>query len=202
MVKSLLPYNVKEKIKKLVGKPTRINLFQHLVPEFKVGAELGVFKGEFSEEILRYNKPSELYLIDGWWTLYGETYPDWGVYTEYGRLRTRTAYEHVKRMVKNYPSTKTDVMVGDDRDILKSFNDHFFDWVYIDTSHKYDHTMDELNILSQKVKPDGIICGHDWVEDPNNVHHGVYLAINEFCKNHRYELIYTDVYSQWAIKRK
>lgn len=193
---------IKERIKRVLGKPTRISLFENIIPLCAVGAELGVFKGEFSEEILRYNKPEKLYLIDGWWTLYGEAYPDWGEYTENGKLRTRTAYQHVCRMAQNYPDTDTKIIVGDDRDVLQSFDDHYFDWVYIDTSHKYHHTMEELEILERKVKRDGLICGHDWVEDPENIHYGVYLAISEFCKRHNFELIYKDQYSQWVIKRK
>ena len=36
------------------------------IPKRSVGCELGVWKGEFSELILEWAKPSKLYLIDPW----------------------------------------------------------------------------------------------------------------------------------------
>ena len=36
------------------------------LPQNSVGCELGVWKGDFSEEILRMVKPGKLYLIDPW----------------------------------------------------------------------------------------------------------------------------------------
>lgn len=194
--------HIKDNIKRKVGKPTRISLFQKFIPKHGIGAELGVFKGEFSEQILRYNQPSKLYLIDGWWTIYGESYPNWGRYTDYGNLRTRTAFNHVNRMIQKYPDTITKILVGNDRAILPTFDNHYFDWVYIDTSHQYDHTMEELLILSNKVKHNGLICGHDWIEDPNNMHYGVYKAINEFCRLKNYQIVFKDEFTQWVIQRK
>lgn len=56
-------------------------------PTDSVGAEIGVFKGEFTAHILRRVQPKELHLIDAWWLLYGENYPDWIV----ARLDRRNA---------------------------------------------------------------------------------------------------------------
>ena len=64
-----------------------------LVPKHSVGAELGVFTGLFSEAISEAVQPKRLYLVDVWWTQFGEYYPDWNVYTDFGRLPTRVAYE-------------------------------------------------------------------------------------------------------------
>jgi len=47
-----------------------------LIPQQSVGAELGVFTGIFSEALLEAVAPQRLYLVDVWWTLYGEFYPN------------------------------------------------------------------------------------------------------------------------------
>src|SRR4051812_42875892 len=75
-------------VRRVFGRTRRVYAtragFLKVVPKNAVGVELGVFKGEFSAEILRVAKPRELHLVDAWWTAYGDTYPDWGDYTDFG----------------------------------------------------------------------------------------------------------------------
>ena len=44
------------------------------------------------------------------------------------------------------------------------FDNEFFDWIYIDTDHSYETTYKELNSWSSKIKQDGVIAGHDYME--------------------------------------
>jgi hypothetical protein len=173
-----------------------------LLPKASVGAELGVFKGEFSVEILRHVAPRELHLVDVWWEAFGEFYPDWGRYTDFGRLRTRAAYERaVEVATQASPSgTKLIFHVGDDLPYLRSVPDGYFDWVYIDSSHEYAHTAAELAILVTKVRRGGLICGDDWTDDEGHVHAGVARAVKEFLADHvaAFELKYLRS-GQWLL---
>jgi hypothetical protein len=179
-------------------------VFLRLLPTGSIGAELGVFKGEFSRQIIQVVRPKELHLIDVWWYLYGEFYPDWGEYTDYGRLRTKEAFELTKRNVESCHSTGRIIFhVGDDVAYLNSFPDHYFDWIYIDSSHEFDHTMAELEAAALKVKPTGFIMGHDWHDDPSSEHLGVRKAIEEFILQGPYRLDHLDRAStQWCLRRK
>ena len=47
-----------------------------LLPQNSIGAEIGVHKGDFSEEILRDVRPNELHLIDPWRYESSDTYKD------------------------------------------------------------------------------------------------------------------------------
>jgi hypothetical protein len=188
-----------KKIKFLLGMQTRENLFK-VLPQNAICAELGVFKGEFSESILEYGKPKEAHFIDVWWSLFGETYPDWADYTDFGRLKTRDAHAQAVAKIKKYPG-KNIVHVGSDLEYLREFEDAYFDWVYIDSSHEYEHTCEELKILLTKVKQGGVICGHDWLDDEKHPHYGVKRAVVEFCRDNNWEVIYKDRYLQWAIKK-
>lgn len=92
--------------------------------------------------------------------------------------------------------------VQDDIKLLKEFPDDYFDWVYVDSSHGYEHTVSELALLLKKVKASGIICGDDWQPNPNHRHHGVYKAVNEFILKNDYKLLYSDDKNlQWFIKK-
>ena len=161
-----------------------------------MGAEIGVYRGQFSREIVRVVRPRELHLIDGWWTLYGECYPDWGSYSDFGRLRTRDAYAEATRAVQGAPVT---FHVGDDCEVLHGFPDCYFDWVYLDSSHEYAQTIEELELLRPKMKPNGLIAGHDWLEDPKHPHHGVYRAVRRFCQLHGWIVVARDDLTQWAV---
>jgi hypothetical protein len=168
-----------------------------LVRKGSVCAEIGVYKGDFTREILRVGEPRELHLLDGWWEVEGETYEnEW--YGWEGVSDTRAAYREVERIVAEHPECQ--IHFGDDLETLPTFPDHYFDWVYLDSSHKYEHTKRELALLARKVKPEGIISGHDWWPDPSHEHHGVYRAVNEFCERD-WQIVYLDDWNQWAIAR-
>ncbi|QLL84250.1 class I SAM-dependent methyltransferase [Aeromonas caviae] len=72
-----------------------------------------------------------------------------------------------------------------------------FDWIYIDTTHSYELTRDELHGYANKIKPDGIIAGHDYMQ--GNWHaqcrYGVIEAVHEFCvtKNYRIRYLTMDI---------
>jgi hypothetical protein len=175
--------------------------FLSILPRHSTGVELGVFKGEFSWHILDRVQPREFHLIDVWWKEFGEYFPDWGAYTDFGKLKTKDAWDQAKHTIAQF-STNSTIHVGEDLDILNSFPDHYFDWVYLDSSHAYDHTRKELDIICHKIKPDGMITGHDWQPSPAHIHHGVYKAVKEFCDGSQWKVFHLDRYTQWALKMR
>lgn len=174
--------------------------FLEYFPNDSVGMEIGAFKGEFSKLILKIIQPTEFHLIDVWWLLYGEHYPDWGIYTDYGNLKTKDAYQQTLNNINGFEDT-CKVHVGNDLKIIYKFPDHYFDWVYIDSSHNYEHTINELFLLDSKLKENGLLTGHDWQPDVEHIHHGVYKAVVEFCEATTWRVIYLDNHTQWALKR-
>ncbi len=174
---------------------TRASLLK-ILPKDSIGAELGVFKGEWTKSILKIVKPRKLHLIDPWWIKYGEYFP-WAP-----GMKTSDAYNNLIKIIDEYDKRKVcTVHVQDDLVCLKGFVTGYFDWAYLDTTHAYEQTKKELEILKDKVKDDGIICGHDWQSDNKHRHHGVYKAVNEFCTSYKYKIIKLDRHLQWAIKK-
>jgi hypothetical protein len=166
------------------------------MPAGAVCAEIGVYKGDFSREILRHAKPKELHLIDGWWTVEGDVYEHpW--YAGVGEADTHAAYREVEALAEQHPECR--IHVGNDLEIIPTFPDAYFDWVYLDSSHDYEHTLQELMLLARKVR--GPITGHDWYPDPAIEHHGVYLAVNEFCEREGWRISWLDEWHQWGIER-
>ena len=89
-----------------------------------------------------------------------------------------------------------------DQDFLATLPDAYFDWIYLDTTHTYEQTRLELQLLQKKVKPSGVIAGDDWQPDPAHPHHGVYKAVQEVIADGKYRILYADAHNlQWAIGR-
>lgn len=175
--------------------------FLKIVPKNSVCAEIGVFRGQFSKQILLKTKPKEFHLIDLWFKL-GEFFPWKAEDTNWGKLKTRDAYEETKGVIERYDKKKVSIIhVEDVLVFLKKFPDYYFDWVYLDTWHTYEQTKKELESLKDKIKIGGLITGHDWQPNPNHPHHGVFKAVNEFCEKYGWKIIKLDDFLQWALKR-
>ncbi len=163
------------------------------MPKDAVCAEIGVNEGEFSEQILQITNPIKLHLIDAWGN--PERYHD-GL-----KLQVHDKFE------KEINLGKVVINVGYSTDVLKNMPDHYFDWVYLDTDHSYAVTAAELNILKDKVKPGGIIAGHDYIIGnwAGDVRYGVIEAVHELCVTADWEIVFVTINKNempsFAVKR-
>jgi hypothetical protein len=180
----------------------RSRLFiRDFIPPNSIGAEFGVFTGLFSSIFAREQRISQVTFIDPWWKAYGDQFPDWGAYTDYGRINTRTAFDIAKKRILRSGLPNRIVEVATSSEWLLNQSDNSLDWVYIDSTHSYDGTKRELELLNVKLKDTGLILGDDWQFDRSNRHHGVCLAVNEFLKNSSFELILCGRCFQWILRR-
>jgi methyltransferase family protein len=146
-----------------------------------VCAEIGVDKGEFSELILKITPPSKLHLIDA----RGDA----------ARYHDGLKLSLTENFAAQIAQKRVEINVGLSPDVLSSFPDRYFDWVYLDTVHSYPVTAAERALLKNKVKKDGIIAGHDysmgnWVV---GLRHRVIEAVHEVvfkppCARHQRDL--------------
>ncbi len=166
--------------------------FLEALPKGGIVAEAGVDHGDFSEKILKINKPERLHLIDIW-----------------SSARYHGGLEKVVRdkFARELSTGKVHIDLGLSTDVLNRFADHYFDWIYIDTDHGYVVTAQELELCMAKVKPDGFIAGHDYVTGnwDGGVRYGVLDAVHEFCVKHGWELFLltheTNRHLSFAIRR-
>ena len=172
-----------------------------MMPKGGVGAELGVFTGLFSEQIVKLAKPRRLYLVDPWWVQYGELFPDWGPYSDHGKLPTKVAYDAALARTAQ-ANTEVIPVVQSSIEWLATIPDHHLDWAYLDSSHDYPGTWHELHALVPKIKPDGFIFGDDWQLSPDHMHAGVMLAVNDFVRATDFDLRSAGTAAQWLIMRR
>ncbi len=164
-----------------------------------VGAEIGVFRGHFSEVLLRTLTPRVFYLVDPWSMAY-ETYPDWGPYTNHGTLPTAVARDEALLRVSRYEQTSC-IPLEDKFPACRHRIADQLDWVYLDASHRYEDTLEELHALDALLSPRGVVFGDDWHPDPRHRHHGVFRAVNDFVATNEYEFVAAGPALQWCIRR-
>lgn len=154
--------------------------------------ELGVLNGDFSQMILDNLKPDRLYLIDPFEI--NEQKYEGGLSTAYSTENdyhsVLTRFEDDERVVVN-KSYSYDAVKGCKR---------IFDFIYIDACHLYECVKQDLNDWFPKLKKGGLMCGHDYTDAYG---FGVIQAVDEFCKEHNFEMIiYNNNGSDWALKQK
>ncbi len=146
--------------------PDREVLLERL-PGGGVAAEVGVAAGEYTQAILDRNRPRVLHLIDLW-----------------GSDRYRPGLEAIRtRNAGAIAAGAVRIHQGRSVDVLATFPEAYFDWVYIDTDHSYELTLAELRVAAPRIKPGGMIAGHDFCT--GNViapwPYGVVEACHMFC---------------------
>lgn len=148
------------------------------INENDICAEIGVWKGDFSSQILKHN-PSELHLIDPW------------IHQDYKKMwysieqeKMDVIYSNVcKRFeidsrVKIHRKFSTDV----------TFHKEYFDWVYIDGNHTYPMVLKDLEFYFPLVKPGGFLCGDDYGWTSVDCNLGPKPAVDQFVKKYNLNL--------------
>ncbi len=163
-----------------------------LMPKNGIVAELGVNKGDFSERILNTTQAQRLHLIDIWNTK---------------RYHQGLKLDIEKKFDSAISSGKVVINYGLSTDVVSQFQDNYFDWIYVDTEHSYKCTIAELELYASKMKPGGIIAGHDYMMGnwAGLTRYGVIEAVYEFCHNRDWEIIYLTMdleeYQSFAIRK-
>ena len=149
-----------------------------ILPKGGIGAEIGVWKGDYSTTLLQHTKPRVLHLIDPWETREDPNYDSaW-----YGKARgidmDQVHAEVRARFTAQIDSGQIRIHRAPSVEAMATFPDGSLDFVYIDGDHAYEGVKPDLEISVRKVRVGGLICVDDhmigkWWGD------GVVRAVNE-----------------------
>ena len=156
---------------------TRLHIAR-MLPKNAVGAEIGVWKGEFAATLLEHAAPRKLHLIDPWQTREEPEY-DQAWYGKACGADMDSVFEEVcARFASEIASGQVEIHRQPSAIAMASFPDDALDFVYIDGDHSYDAVRSDLEQAIRKVRRRGAICVDDhmtgrWWGD------GVVRAVNE-----------------------
>ena len=120
---------------------------------YKVGAEIGVDRGLYAEELCKANPSVKLFCID-----------PWKVYKDYEDMQDshymNINYTHTKKRLAPY---NCEIIKKSSMGAIKDFAPESLDFVYIDANHTYKYVLEDIKKWSKIVKPGGIVSGHDYI---------------------------------------
>ena len=119
---------------------------------FTVGAEIGVAAGDHSKTLLESIPSLTLYCVDTWtadrsyWSFRSSTLANW--------------YELAKIALSPYPNCIIKKQTS--MEVARSIPNETLDFVYIDAAHDFKNIAMDICEWSKKVRPGGIVYGHDY----------------------------------------
>jgi hypothetical protein len=124
---------------------------------FRIGVEIGVCSGRYSEIICRYNPKVKLFCVDPWQDY--DEYPERHLHKNGFAIDVAKDHEDAKSRLSKYNCT----LIRDfSVDVARNFIDESLDFIYIDGNHSFPYVIADLAAWSRKVKVGGIISGHDY----------------------------------------
>ncbi len=152
------------------------------LPPHTVGAEIGVYRADFSEQILMQTGVGHLYLVDPW--IKQKDYKD-----TINDEDQEAHYQETYRKVRKYEDAgRCSIIRRFSADAAVNVNIAPLDWVLVDAYHSFEAALEDITLWSKKLKPDGIILCHDAFDGPKYGHQGhawysgVLKAIATFTK--------------------
>ena len=144
-------------------------------------AELGVYKGDFAQEILDQCEPEELTLIDLW-----QNHDIQSGDADGNNLQFQNGSYLFDVVCEKFTSNPKVRIKKGLTSLILLYPDDYFDMVYIDADHSFDAVRKDLENAYQKTKNGGIIMGHDYeynLSKTKNIHYfGVKAAVTDFCQ--------------------
>ncbi len=124
---------------------------------FNVGAEIGVYVGEFTERFLK--EDLKMYAIDPWCAYSGS-----GRTFQVQQTQDTVFKQAYDRLL---PFGNCTIVKKTAMDALVDFPDGSLDFVYIDGNHDFSHVAEDLYEWEKKVRRGGIVSGHDYYHTPS-----------------------------------
>lgn len=149
------------------------------LPVGEPGAEIGVWQGDFSVQLLDEVGPTVLHLVDPWQAATDRAHRG----SPYSRVSQRAMDRMYESVLDRFDERIRDGRVIVHRqasvDALDAVEDESLGWVYIDGDHSYEAVAADLAGWSTKLKAGGVLAGDDylngsWFGD------GVIRGVNEF----------------------
>lgn len=153
----------------------RIKLADYFAKQgFKVGAEIGVADGRYSEILLKSNpRLRPLYCIDPYAPYHG----NWRSQSD-----QNLAYDRAVERLSKY---NANIIRKTSLEACGEFEDGSLDFVFIDGAHDFNNVMLDIILWTAKVRKGGIVSGHDYYEARTVK---VIPAVSTFCTQNNIRL--------------
>lgn len=181
-------------IPQLIGAEGLAHLFAEL--GFHYGVEIGTDQGEYAEVLCKTIPNLDLTCIDPWKAQAYEPSQQPESFEEQSFFDKR--YEETRdRLLPYYPTILRDTSMQ----ALDNFHDNSLDFVYIDGNHDFLNVTQDMHYWLKKVKPGGILSGHDYVRYPSRKFNHVQKVVNAYTTSYHLLPIFLVTPTNEGLKR-
>lgn len=151
------------------------------------GAEIGVFAGDTSRELLKGDPSLQLLMVDSWegdGQAYSGDSGDW-----HATLPQAAQDEFLSKARKRvaFANGRASIVRKRSQEALADVPDASLDFVFIDADHSYHGCRNDIEGWARKLKPGGWLGGHDY-QNTDFEKFGVTRAVDEYVSRHALEL--------------
>lgn len=147
-------------------------------------AEVGVYKGNFSSMLRKFFPEAFLYLVDPWAHIPELATKRGILHMRGGNAETnQTMWDNIYAgILRRFDGdTRVGIMRMTSAEAAPMVPDGVLDIAYIDADHQYERVQEDIRLWLPKVRPGGIICGHDYVPSrPRRVLMQVQRAVDDY----------------------
>lgn len=182
-------------IPELIGGEGLAHLFAEL--DFREGAEIGTDQGEYAEVLMKANENLSLLCIDPWKAKAykkGEQ-PESNEDQEFFDKRFEETTERLQQFANAHIIRSTSM------EVVEIVGDKTLDFVYIDGNHDFINVAQDIHYWFNKVKPGGILAGHDYVRYPSRKFNHVQKVVNAYMTSYHLLPIFLVTPTNKGLKR-
>ena len=146
-------------------------MLEHM-PKNSTSAEIGIWRCDFSEKILKVTEPAKLHLID---------------------IDIKALETAKKRFAREISSGLIELHHGDSSETISSMPDKYFDWIYIDGDHSYKGVKSDYEIFWPRLTRGGFMVFHDVLlkNHPEHKNFGVWRLWAELPEDNKITIPFT-----------
>jgi hypothetical protein len=186
-----VPHVLKEKHVKHCEVLARRRLILDKLPKNLVVAEVGVQFGDFTKSILKQMSPTKFYAIDLF--NFHKSKKVWRSPKINNFYKNKTSIQYYKdRFAQEIEKGQLFIKQGVSWEVLNSFPDNYFDFIYIDAGHDYKSVKKDSEVAIKKLKKGGFLGFNDYMlfSTHTNKYYGIVQVVNSLCVERNYEILY------------
>lgn len=171
----------------------------------KIGVEIGVDEGKFSDLLLANSKLEILHGVDAWSTDIEKTHSKYAAVSAAKMAARHQDYNSLeagaRALLAKY-GKRSNIIKSISWDAAAEFQDGSIDFIYFDGSHSAEGFLKDMESWYSKVRVGGLVSGHDYCRKRG---YAVIEVVNKFLPEHGLAIHLTKENkspSWWTIKEK
>ena len=161
---------------------------------YGIGVEVGVWRGDFSDAVLRRWSRGILVMVDPWEKQPKKDYPDPTIEgANWEEILAAARLVHVRHMPRVH------IMRMKSLEAAEMYTASEVDWVYLDAVHTFEAVTADLRAWAPKVRAGGVLAGHDYIVGAR-ADIEVVEAVNAFFGGSQRVHVIEDRYPSWYVE--